>query len=285
MARLPSQPSRQLDSQIEASLRRQFAVPAVGLLPSAMVAGGLAAGAGAAAASGGGFRLDFSLDFSLRQAAGIALAASLWMGAGYLFFAQQSGTQQAAVSSSSHHGLGIDPDTPVAHLLATYDEARLRTPAGEPDPVQEALWLKLQDEMVKRRGVNVLPHIRQLKSSGQVSELYSIESGTDEHEGSLFVTARVDDVVASALIQVPRDTRQQDIGMPGVAEVPTPETVAPQLFLTSFPDGRAVEVAAAGNPLLLPLLVPDATVDSTLPLERGRNRKVHAVAATPPPGG
>jgi hypothetical protein len=280
MARPGSHSPHGLDQQIESSLRRQFAVPAVGLLPSAMVAGAATAGSGSAAASGGGLRLDFSVSFSLRQAAGLALAASLWMGAGYLFF-EHFGTRQSTASVSyGRYGVGIAPGSPLDQLLSTYDAAR-EDPRRDAD-AQDELWSRLQDEMAKRRGEAIIPHLQQLRNSDEPIELVVVDGEKFSDEGSLLVSARVNNVIATALIDSTGAGKDPYVAMPGVVEVPTTEANAPQLFLTKFPNGQAYEVVAASAPMLMPLLVPESEIGSALPLERGRNRSMHAVAAPPP---
>src|SRR5688500_16427022 len=76
------------NAEVEASLRRQFTVPAMGVVPSAMVAAGVSSAAASQGSSwmSDALRIDFRFEGSLRQAAGLLLAASLWTGAGYLFF-------------------------------------------------------------------------------------------------------------------------------------------------------------------------------------------------------
>ena len=244
-----------------------------------MVAGGAAAGAGSAAASGGGLRLDFSVSFSLRQAAGLALAASLWVGAGYLFFDHFDSRSSTASVSYGRYAVGIVPDSPLDHLLSTYDDMRERR--GDSD-AQDELWLRLQDEMVKRRGESVLPHIRQLRNAEDPIELVTVDGETFAADGSLLVSARINNIAASALIDSSGANSESYLAMPGVIELPTTDTTSPQLFLTTFPNGKAFEVVAATAPLLMPLLVPESEIGPALPLDRGRNRSVQAVVAPPP---
>jgi hypothetical protein len=245
-----------------------------------MAAAGVVAGSSAAASSGGGLRLDFIASFSLRQAAGLALAASLWMGAGYLFFEHFDMRAGTASVSYGRYGVGIAPGSPLDHLLNTYDAGR-----DEPrieDDAQDELWNRLQGEMAKRRGDGIIPHLQQLRNSDLPIELVVVDGEKFADDGSLLVSARVNNVIASALIDASGAGRESYVAKPGAVEVPTTDASTPQLFVTKFPDGQAYEVVAASAPVLMPLLVPESEIGSALPLERGRNRSLQAVAAPPP---
>ncbi len=170
--------------------------------------------------------------------------------------------------------------------METYDTARNNAVGDDEsaDPEQEALWQELKAQLVARRGETIAPYLDRLRESDQPIELLAVQGMADNAaDGTLLVTARVGDVVSAALIDSEISHNEQyRIGMPGEVEVASPETTRPQLFQTKFPDGQAFEVVAAAEPLLVPLLLPDSEVQSSLPLERGRNRSVQAVAAPPP---
>src|SRR5688500_9910747 len=109
-------------AEVEASLRRQFVIPAMGVLPSAMVATGLSSAAASQGSSwmSDALRIDFRLSGSLRQAAGLLLAASLWTGAGYLFFQHMDSPARAVAAARGIIYVNPDPGMPLGYLFTEY---------------------------------------------------------------------------------------------------------------------------------------------------------------------
>src|SRR5690606_4906584 len=113
-------PGDAIDRQIEGSLRRQFQVPSA-VAPSAMLAAG---GLAAHTSSAGFWRLEMPT-LTLRSAAGLLLAASIWMVSGYLILDQVGSSSRSASSVRgpgrvvSDGNLFITP--PLQHLVRKFE--------------------------------------------------------------------------------------------------------------------------------------------------------------------
>ncbi len=231
--------------------------------------------------SGGGFSLDFRIDVTWRQAAGLLLAASLWMGAGYLFFDHLRPPTRMASSVGNYFGISVDAKTPLGGLLTEYDVLSASRGAHEASDEQALLWDRLEVEFVERRGESIIPHIRQLRTAKDPIELLRVDDQEPSTDGMLLVSAKIDGVYTTAVFEPSRDAMaSQDVKslIPGVAEPPHPNVKVPHLFLSRYPGGFAYEAVQESHPLLVPALLPDSQVDVAVPLGRSRSRSVRAVA-------
>lgn len=266
-----------LDRQIEASLRRQFEVPAPmanpgELVPARPIAGGTA---------GGGWSLNFSFprSITLRQAAGFLLAAALWGGAGVLVF--QFAQVARPVATVVRMPNAFDPNNPIAHFVTAF----ARTRYDDDSPValdaamhQDELWHRLEVELAERCGSEVGSQVAKLRdSSDDRIQLLVVNEAFASNAELLFVAARVDGHMSAALFESGEDALAAHLPRAGIAErKASADRPTTHLYKTHVDGVVGYELNALEQPVLVPLLVPDMQLQMSLPILPERYRRVYA---------
>ncbi len=288
-------PGDAIDRQIEGSLRRQFTVPSA-IAPSAMLAGGLAAHT-SSAGSAGFWRLEMPT-LSLRNAAGLLLAASIWLVSGYLILDEVGSSSRSASRVRGPGTVVSDGDLftspPLQDLVRAFEvHANLGADQGSDlldeghggamaiqanrvgDPVQnvtaprtqEQLWGELRQQAILAAGGSAGAQVDQVRASNRV-ELLDVAPRRNKH-GGVMIAARVDGVLSVAVMQEGERGRW----MAGASLTPPQRKPALpwglRLHSAKFENGLGYEITQTDVPALLPLLVPEAKITAKLNVSRG----------------
>lgn len=272
-----------LDRQIEDSLRRQFAIPSPLANPSQFVSAHPEAGSSFLA--GWSLNLTFQRSITLRQAAGLLLAATLWGSAGLLVFKHvDTGSNQRLASAAGSQGIAISPNGALAQLTLEY--ARPGSKVTELD-LQAAtakrteLWNRLESELRERYGAAGQARVRTLRESKDRIELLSVSDSFAGNQSLLMVSARVDGQMSAVLFEATEENLPRlrvPAGQPTGGEVAPNTEVELQLFRGRIAGGFAYEISATQSPLLMPLLVEDAALRPILTLRPERYRAPYSAA-------
>lgn len=261
-----------LDRQIEDSLRRQFAVPAPLVNPGQLVPAH-------PVGDGGSWAIDFSFprSISLRQAAGLLLAATLWGSAGILVFKH---AQVARPVASIVGPQALNSDNPIAQLVTAFARTRYDDDTVLDPAVQDELWKRLEVGLSERCGSEAGSRVAKLRDSSEARiELLSVTEAFSSTEELLFVSARVDGRMSAALFETGGDDLSAHLPRPSIAPRASTERKplanAPSTQLYKTHDGHAMgyEINAAEQPVLVQLLLPDMQLQMSLLVRPERYRR------------
>jgi hypothetical protein len=269
----------------EASLRRQFVVPPPVANPGASFAPADGTGSGWTF----NFRLSFPRSVSLRQAAGLLLAATLWGSAGLLVW-KHAGAAGPRYASAAVPGVAIESDSALVRLAVEYMRPGLQPDrASDPETamaLQNELWNRLETMLQERYGSALDVRLDAARESDRGIELLAVNDSFASDGSLVFVAARIDGRLSTALFESSSE-RTSRLPIPGQKsgsgiEAPPSSTELPHLFRGRVTGGFAYEITAAESPPLMNLLFEDAPARVVMTVRPERYRSPQkALSITP----
>ena len=274
---LPSQ-GNPLDLAIEASLRRQFQIP----LPLANP------GASVPLTKWEWPTLNVELRLprlSLRAAAGLLLAATLWGASGLLVLKHVNATTagpwymaaaphagDAITSRPALVGLGLQFARPGGRGQQSDEEYAVR---------QMELWAQLDASLMTRYGEEVAGRLQDLRESDDF-ELVAVRDGFYSNESLLMIAARVDGDLSVVLLEQTEGVSRLALPEERRQSGSTSSYLNAQLFRGSVGGGVGYEITGLEEAILIPLLFEDAQMQTVMKLRPERYRTLQrAVTASP----
>lgn len=259
-----------LERAIEASLRRQFEVPAP--LPNP--------GASVPLSKWEWPTLSVEMPrVTLRAAAGLLMAASLWGASGLLVVRHMNATggPRYASASPGDPGAAVTSRPALVNLAIQFTRPTVQV-GSEPEDAEAAavrqaeMWAQFDLALGERYGQELQTRARELRESEHV-ELVAVQDSFVSNETLLMVAARIDGKLSAALLEttdgvsrlkLPEQQRGQN-----EAAASRPQS---QLFRGTISGGLGYEITGDGEARLIQLLFPDAVVQPLMKLRPERYR-------------